>query len=461
MKKVFNYLGMAVLGGAFTLVGYKFMFGNQEVVVKTSTQPLQTVTANYNPVLTRALAAEGTVDFTVAAENSIHAVVHVKNTAVKTQTSPLDIFFGRSNGERKYEQVGTGSGVIISADGYIVTNNHVIDDATEIEITLNNQKKYKAELIGSDASNDIALLKIEADIELPYVPFANSDTVKVGEWVLAVGNPYNLTSTVTAGIVSAKGRDLEGNRNIESFIQTDAAVNPGNSGGALVNTRGELVGINTAISSKTGSFIGYSFAVPSNIARKIIDDILEFGKVQQAVLGINVDLSYNEGGVKVAAVLEETKKAKVAGLKTGDIIMKIDEVTISKFSELKGQLTAKRPGDFVNVTVDRDGETKIVKVQLSKTIERFVSNVFQWELKDLTKEEIKKRAVKQGVKIIRTGKDEDDSSLKNYIITKVNDTLVNDAKETVALLDNLGTNRYRVTIEMINLDGETERYIYR
>jgi serine protease Do len=261
MKKIISFLIMAILGGVLTLGGYKLLFNTPIVLqstVNSIPQILETVYSSSDKTLN---AAEMTTDFTVAAEKTIHAVVHVKNTTIRTQVNRRDLFFGLGNRERKYEQVGTGSGVIISADGYVVTNNHVIDGATDLEITLNNKKKYQAELIGRDVANDIALLKIEADTELSYIPFANSDAIKIGEWVLAVGNPYNLTSTVTAGIVSAKGRDLEGNRNIESFIQTDAAVNPGNSGGALVNARGELIGINTAISSKTGSFIGYSFAV--------------------------------------------------------------------------------------------------------------------------------------------------------------------------------------------------------
>ncbi|MGY8911288.1 MAG: S1C family serine protease, partial [Flavobacteriales bacterium] len=345
MKKFFSLLGMAILGGAITLGGYK-MFIDENVVIE-SMQPNSSsiIQTNYNPAFNANSTAldASSIDFTLAAENTVHSVVHVKNTAIRTQSSPLDIFFGNGNGTRKFEQVGTGSGVIISADGYIVTNNHVIDNANNIEITLNNNKKYEAELIGTDKNNDIALLKINADEDLPYTPFANSDTIKIGEWVLAVGNPYNLTSTVTAGIVSAKGRDLEGNGNIESFIQTDAAVNPGNSGGALVNTRGELVGINTAISSKTGSFIGYSFAVPSNIAKKIVDDLLEFGAVQEAILGISIDRNYNDDGVKVGEVFYDGG-AKKAGLKDGDVIVKINDMKISKFSELLGQLTAKRPG---------------------------------------------------------------------------------------------------------------------
>ena len=213
MKKAFGFLAMAILGGAITLGGYKLLLEEPMTLERTIKTPTNIVQTSYSSTIKDASAAEMTTDFTVAAENTIHAVVHVKNTAVKTQVNPwAEQYYGRGQGTKKYEQVGTGSGVIISADGYIVTNNHVIDGASELEITLNNKKKYKAVLVGSDASNDIALLKIEATTNFPYVPFANSDNIKIGEWVLAVGNPYNLTSTVTAGIVSAKGRDLEGNR---------------------------------------------------------------------------------------------------------------------------------------------------------------------------------------------------------------------------------------------------------
>jgi len=458
MKKFLGFLGIAVLGGAISLGGYKLLNDEPVYVQQEIKSPFQMVNTTYNPLSTNAI--ENSVDFTTAAESTIHSVVHVKNTAIKTQTNPfIERFYGSGSGTREYRQVGTGSGVIISPDGYIITNNHVIDGASELEVTLNNQKKYKAELIGTDAKNDIALLKVKADFDLPYIPFANSDNIKIGEWVLAVGNPYNLTSTVTAGIISAKGRDLEGNSNIDSFIQTDAAVNPGNSGGALVNTRGELIGINTAISSKTGSFIGYSFAVPSNIAKKVIDDILEFGKVQEAVLGISVDPNYDEEGVKVFDVVKEIENSKNNGLKEGDVITKINDVKIAKFSDLKGQLTAKRPGEFVDVTVNRNGNTLVERVKLSKNIERYVSNAFNLELKDLTKEDMKSRNIKKGVKITNTQKDND--SMKNLIITKVNDKEVTDASETAKLLDNLVRNSYRVIVEVVNLKGEKEKYIFK
>ena len=345
---------MAILGGVISLLGYSTFIEKTQTVLTNDTMPIQTFQTNYNSTaFDLNTATYAPTNFTEAAEKTVHAVVHVKNTAVSSGINSISDLF---NGSRKYQQVGTGSGVIISSDGYIVTNNHVIDGASELEITLNNRKKYKATLVGTDVKNDIALLKIEATEALPYIPFSDSDTIKIGEWVLAVGNPYNLTSTVTAGIVSAKGRDLQGNSATDSFIQTDAAVNPGNSGGALVNTRGELVGINTAISSKTGSYIGYSFAVPSNIAKKIIDDILEFGKVQEAIIGFVPDLREDDiEGVRIGDFAENSNAEK-AGLKKGDVIVQIDDVKISKFSELSGQLSAKRPGESVNLTINREGE---------------------------------------------------------------------------------------------------------
>lgn len=464
MKKFFSFLGMAFLGGALTLGGYKMLF--DEPIAQNNSQEvaLPTIQANYNSALNTSASSvdAASIDFTIAAEKTVNSVVHVKNTSIRTQQSPLDIFFGTGNGTRKFEQVGTGSGVIISADGYIVTNNHVIDNASAIEITLNNKKKYEAELIGADATNDIALLKIDADIDLPYTPFTNSDNVKIGEWVLAVGNPYNLTSTVTAGIVSAKGRDLEGNVNIESFIQTDAAVNPGNSGGALVNTRGELVGINTAISSRTGSFIGYSFAVPSNIAKKVVDDLLEFGAVQEAILGIGIDNRYEDEGVKVGKVYYD-EGANNNQFKEGDIIKSINNVKISKFSELKGQLTAKRPGDYVDVTIEREGELITKKVVLNKK-DTFNSRTLNISLKDVTAKEKRKFDIKGGAKIIQNN----NTTLnyygitEGYIITKVNSKPVTTAAEATRKIENSKVNRGTpLFLELINPKGEIEKIVLR
>ncbi|UAM99735.1 trypsin-like peptidase domain-containing protein [Polaribacter litorisediminis] len=461
MKKFFSLIGMAVLGGAITLGGYKVFFEDTLPAEKLPLNSVQSVQTNYKPAFktnTTSINAD-VIDFTVAAEKTIHSVVHVKNISVRTQFNPLDIFFGNGSGTRKYEQIGTGSGVIISPDGYIVTNNHVIEGANDLEITLNNKKKYKAEIIGADKTNDIALLKINVDEELPYTPFANSDTIKIGEWVLAVGNPYNLTSTVTAGIVSAKGRDLEGNGNIESFIQTDAAVNPGNSGGALVNTRGELVGINTAISSKTGSFVGYSFAVPSNIANKIVNDLLEFGMVQEAILGISVDSRYKEEGVKVGEVFNEEGAIK-SPLKSGDIIKSINEVKISKFSELRGQLTAKRPGDTVDVTIERDGKLLKKKIILNKR-NTYISRVLNISLKDLSAKEKQQYNLKGGAKIIEVGNENLSyyGIKKGFIIIKINNKIVLSASEAQSMIDNSNFGSGNpLYVEFINLQGEIESY---
>ncbi|GGH00362.1 serine protease [Polaribacter pacificus] len=456
MKKTASLLGIAVLGGMITLGGYKYLFEKSPIVIEKAAQTvLPTIQASFNP--TNRAEASSSIDFTAAADRTVHAVVHVKNTSIRTQQNPwAEFMFGSGNGIRKYEQVGTGSGVIITMDGYIVTNNHVIDGASDLEVTLNNQKKYKAKLIGTDADNDIALLKIDADIKLPYIPFANSDAIKVGEWVLAVGNPYNLTSTVTAGIVSAKGRDLQGNSNVDSFIQTDAAVNPGNSGGALVNTRGELIGINTAISSRTGSFIGYSFAVPSNIAKKVVEDLIEFGRVQEAVIGIGVDLNFKDEGVKIGSLTDESS-AKKSGLKEGDIIKSVNNISIAKFADLTGQLRAKRPGDYVEVVIDRNGKELTKKVQLSKK-DRFQSVNYNLELRDLTAKEKKKLGISYGVKITNDLSSRREGSIKGYIIAKINGKKVIDASSTQKFLD---SNTNPMTVDMINLDGKIEKYYIR
>ena len=457
MKKFFSFLSIAILGGIITLGGYKAFIEEPVVIEKSNEQPLQTFQTNFkSPEFEANLSTYAPTSFTEAAEKTVHAVVHVKNTAIKSSINSWNDFF---NGPRKYEQVGTGSGVIISADGYIVTNNHVIDGATNLEITLNNKKKYEATLIGTDSKNDIALLKIEADDSLPYIPFSDSDNVRLGEWVLAVGNPYNLTSTVTAGIVSAKGRDLEGNGDItDSFIQTDAAVNPGNSGGALVNTRGELVGINTAITSKTGSFVGYSFAIPSNITKKIIDDILEFGSVQEAILGFVPDLSMDLDGVKIGN-LPDDSGAKIAGLRSGDIIKRVNNIKISKFSELSGQLKAKRPGEYVDITVERNGKQVTKKVKLSKR-DTFVSRNFGVILKDLNKKELKSLSIDSGVKITRNvnralsyyGVEE------GYILVSINKIKVSSAALAAETLDKAVRSRSPINLEIMNKDGVIEKY---
>ena len=316
----------------------------------------------------------GSPDLTFAAKKSINAVVHVKNTSIVKENDSwaLQFFYGDDSRKR----VGTGSGVIISPDGYIITNHHVIDNASEVIVTTNDNKEYEAVIVGSDEVTDVAVLKINSNEKFEYLLFGDSENSEIGQWVLAVGNPYNLNSTVTAGIISSKSRDLNEYDQInQSFIQTDAAVNMGNSGGALVNINGELIGINTAIQSMTGGFVGYSFAIPSNIVRKIFEDILEYGDVQKGLLGVRgvalkssyskqLNLTDTEGFY--IDIIEPGFGADLAELKKGDIIKEIDGIKINKFSDLSGYLSTKRPGDKVNVTYSRENQLKRTTVTLQK-----------------------------------------------------------------------------------------------
>ena len=462
MKKYSSLLLVALFSGATTLGGYKLLFetdfGKKSIITSAP--------ENYSRNV--GLGAEN-IDFTAAAENAVHTVVHVKNVSVRTVYNPImQFFYGSNGGSQQEEQIGTGSGVIISEDGYIVTNNHVIKDATELEVTLNNKKTYKAKLIGTDAKMDIALLKIDSEDKLPYSTFADSDQVKVGEWVLAVGNPYNLNSTVTAGIVSAKARNLDTN-GIQSFIQTDAAVNPGNSGGALVNTRGELIGINTMISSPTGSYAGYSFAIPSNITRKIIEDIMEFGNVQRGALGIvgneiNGQMSKELGikdtqGYYISKVLKNSGAEK-AGLRKGDVILKLDSQTITSFPELTGYISTKRPNDRINVTILREGKNMVVPVTLVKN--DLINTDFKGlELENIDSSDKRRYKIDYGVKIkevtndrLKPYKDE----LSGSIILTIDGTKATDV-ETVSKLANDKSENQGVSIEMINKIGQILRII--
>ena len=328
----------------------------------------------------------GSTDLTYAAERTVHSVVHVKvkqevKNSIQEFGDPFfDFFFGQPRSFQQPEATtGAGSGVIISTDGYIVTNNHVIDNAAEIEVTLNDKRTFKAKVIGTDPSTDVALIKIEAT-DLQPITIGNSDNLKVGEWVLAIGNPFNLTSTVTAGIISAKAREMSGvitsERKIESFIQTDAAINPGNSGGALVNTAGELVGINTAIASQTGSYIGYGFAIPTTIVSKVVRDLKDYGIVQRAVLGVKIaninDKLAKDKNLKTmdGAYVDDVvsnSSAKDAGIKQGDIIVAINDVRIKSVAELQEQVAAYRPGDNINVTVNRSNKEITLRVTLKNS----------------------------------------------------------------------------------------------
>lgn len=465
MKRFSNLFLVSLLSGATTLGAYKLLFDNDGYF---SNNRKTLTTLSPDAYTKRVGLSPDVLDFTEAADKTIHTVVHVKNVSYQKISDPMLEFFYGYRGGQSQEQVGTGSGVIISEDGYIVTNNHVVKDASDIEITLNNKKSYKAKLIGTDSKMDIALLKINADEKLPYTTFGNSDDVKVGEWVLAVGNPYNLTSTVTAGIVSAKARNL-GTDGIQSFIQTDAAVNPGNSGGALVNTRGDLVGINTMITSMTGSYVGYSFAVPSNIARKIIEDIMEFGNVQRGILGVevgelNATASKNYGvtqtqGVYITAV-SKNSGAEKAKLQKGDIIVKIDNQNISTFADLSGYINTKRPNDKVAVSIIRNGDSKTIPVTLSKN--EFFNTEFKGiELENISAAEKKKFHIDYGVKIKSINNEnlnEYAEELKGSIILSIDNVKAKDI-ESVSKLLNGKDEQQSIRLEMINKNGEVIRII--
>ena len=466
MKKILSLVLVSALGGALTLGAYKlFLEDNQKLVVTTTESKPAFVQTNATGVYN----AYENPNFTMAAENSINTVVHVKNLALNNGGMSFeDFFFGRRS---QQPQLGTGSGVIISADGYIITNNHVIDNSQELSVTLNNNKTYVAKIIGSDAKTDIALLKIDTNEDLPFATFGNSDDARIGEWVLAVGNPFNLTSTVTAGIISAKARDLSGGSS-QSFIQTDAAVNPGNSGGALVNIKGELIGINTAISSQTGSYVGYSFAVPSNIARRVVEDIMEYGNVQNGILGIQggalnskyaEDLGINDTeGIYIGSVVEDSG-AERAGIKEGDIIKEIDNIKVSKFSDLTGHISAKRVNDVVDLKIMRDGDVKNVHVTLTKnetTVLPFVGQV-----KNAKPEDLKKYKASNGVKITELSQKYIDEWKNNgvkegSIITAINDQKVNSVDDVQKITKNLSRNE-PLRIEIMNANGEKERYYFR
>ncbi len=464
MKRIGSLFLVAIFAGAVTLGAYKLFFEDTNYALVTSQDEPVVFNTSLTPTSPRA-SGINEVDFTLAAENTVNAVVNVTSVVKGRQASSIFDFFYGSGGNSQRAQLGTGSGVIISSEGYIVTNNHVIDKSDELQVTLNNNKKYIAEVIGTDPNTDIALIKIEPDSKLPYLAFGDSDNTKIGEWVLAVGNPFNLTSTVTAGIVSAKARDLGRN---QSFIQTDAAVNPGNSGGALVNTNGDLVGINTAISSQTGSYVGYSFAVPSNIAKKVVEDIMEYGNVQKGLLGIQylntkTPLAMEKGlneieGVYVSKV-EEGMGAEAADLREGDIIKKVDDIKVKKFPDLSGYLATKRPDDKVEITFERDGEELTVPVVLKKRQTTIIPQL-GLEVKNLSEKDKKVFKTKKGVKIVSVPETYRGYGLDGKVLLSVDDEEINDIEEARAVFSKI--SRYgKTSITMLNKDGERERLIFQ
>ena len=470
MKKYLLLLLSAVTGGFIAVYTYEKLNSiqsneeNRKNLIITEQIPA-------NNVISSATLLQDRPDFVEIAEKTINSVVHVKNSLSSSDRISLeDLMFGRKQDKMQF---GTGSGVIISADGYIITNAHVIDEAEKILITTNDNKEFEAKLIGSDEQNDIALLKIQTENDLPYAVFGDSDSTKIGEWVLAIGNPFNLTSTVTAGIISAKARNLDlTGRTTQSFIQTDAAVNPGNSGGALVNTMGQLIGINTAIQSQTGSYIGYSFAVPSNIAKKVIEDLMEFGIVQNGFLGVTgtslnntiaKEFSTNETEGFYINTVEKYSGADLAGIKKGDIIKYIDNIKISKFSDLKGYLSTKRPNDLVMVELISEKKKIKLEVTLNKN-ERISFNVIGI-LKNLSDEELKKYNKSSGVKISDFNKRYEkywtDYGIEiGNIINSINGVKIKSISNVQDIINEMN-NYDPLRIEIINSENEIERFNFR
>jgi serine protease Do len=471
--KFWNVLLAGTVGAGIALVGNQFLISEktQIIVQKSSDSNANNYTHKVN-LLDSSFYENGlqmmpNLDFTVAAEKTLNTVVHIKTKYVTNfRLDPIqEFFYGPGIRQKSYES--TGSGVIISENGHIITNNHVIADADEIEVTLNDGQTLSAKIIGTDPSTDIAVIKIESS-DLPYAIFGNSDEVKIGEWVLAVGNPFNLTSTVTAGIVSAKARSInlfKGNYNqetfpIESFIQTDAAVNPGNSGGALVTADGLLIGINTAIASKTGSYTGYSFAVPANIARKVAEDLIKYGVAQRAFIGVNLaDINQktveqlnlpNLKGVLVASVLPNSS-AYDAGIKENDVILKVGSLEVNKVSELQEQLSKFRPGDEVFLTIRQNNKLEVVKLVL-KNMDGTTSIVKKEDLSKKTtlgatfhtmsSEQLKPFKLTKGVQItsLQAGKLKSAGLSQGFIIVKINQQAVGTAEEVVELLNSSKKN---------------------
>lgn len=486
MNKLLSGFLMALLGGVVSLGLYKAV-ENDEITSQTAVQNAK------DSQLVNLLTAEPglATNYVTAAEMSVNGVVHVKTAGTieysKRGFDPLrEFFYGNGNIEKQYSQPirGAGSGVIISSDGYIVTNNHVIENADKIDVTLNNKKTYKAELIGRDPTTDLAVLKIE-ESGLPHLNYGNSDDLRIGEWVLAVGNPFNLTSTVTAGIVSAKSRDINilnndphtGISSIESFIQTDAAVNPGNSGGALVNTNGDLVGINAAIKSNTGSYAGYSFAIPSNIVKKVVNDLVEFGTIQRAFIGVSIrniddELAKEESletlnGVYVTGLLKNGS-AEEAGIKEGDIIVGINDFKVNDMTELQAKVSEYRPGDEISVTLNRDG-SEISKTVTLKNLEGNVELVNNDKLEVLqllgakfsepSEDLLKELKLEAGIQLegVFPGKLSKAGVQEGFIITSIDHQKVEDTDDLIEVLKD---KKGGVLLQGVYPDGTESYYAF-
>jgi serine protease Do len=477
-KYLLGGLGMAVLGATIALFAYTKIIEKPSPVISKDSSSVEVQDAR--AFLTSMEMQEGQVDFTYAAEQTVHGVVHVhtKSMMGMQPDNPILEWFYGDHYSKPREVSGYGSGVIISADGYIITNNHVIENAESVEVTLNDKRTFTAQVIGRDPSTDIALLRIKAD-DLPYIKYGDSDQLKLGEWVLAVGNPFNLTSTVTAGIVSAKGRNLgliEGDYRIESFIQTDAALNMGNSGGALVNTKGLLVGITSAIISPSGAYAGNSFAIPVSIVKKVVDDIKQFGEVQRAIIGVNIrDLTSEDAdkqnlgavkGVIVTGIVPDGAAAE-AGLKENDVIIEFDGVDVNSTSELQVQVGKHRPGDKATVKFLRKGKETIIPIVLKNvagntnvvTANMNGETVFGARLTALSSSEKEDLNVESGVKVleINEGKFKDLGIKKGYVILSVNGKKVKNASEVRQYTNNESNLK---SIGGIQTDGTIFSYTF-
>jgi serine protease Do len=475
-KYLFGGLLMAILGAFIALIVYSKIIVKPMVAASKDSSSVEL--RNARAYLTSLQTQEGQIDFTYAAELTVHAVVHVHIKMAGTPDNPImDWFYGDRNSKPR-EVNGYGSGVIISKDGYIITNNHVVENAESVDVTLNDKRTFTAKVVGRDPGSDIALLKIKAD-NLPIIKYGDSEQLKLGEWVLAVGNPFNLTSTVTAGIVSAKGRSLqlnEGNYKIESFIQTDAALNMGNSGGALVNTKGLLVGITSAIMSPNGAYAGNSFAIPVSIVKKVVDDLIEYGEVQRAIIGVNIqDLQSEDAtklglhdlnGVLVTRIMPDGS-AKEAGMKENDVITKFDGQPVNTMSELQEQVGKHRPGDKATVTFVRGGKESTIPITLkniagnTKVVTAMMEEkedvVFGAKLESLDPQDMNSLNIDSGVKVveINKGKFKDLGMAEGFIILSINGKKVKSPGE-VRQATNDGTTLK--SIEGILPDGTMFNY---
>jgi len=471
-QKILGYLFIGILCSALTLIGYSFFIEKPDVIVQSERMGDSQLTRFVNKPITMEMPE----DFTTVAEATVKGVVHVKTVSEgESNENPLYEFF---YGERRSRPVLTfGSGVIISEDGYIITNNHVIDRAEQIQVVMDDRRTFDAKLVGADPNTDLALLKIESS-NLVWVPMGNSDDVKLGQWVLAVGNPFNLTSTVTAGIISAKGRNLGilGNQRyrIESFLQTDAALNHGNSGGALVNTEGELIGITSAIVSATGEYSGNSFAIPVEIVKKVVADLKEFGRVQRAILGVTItDVTSNLvdeenlGSIEGVYISDITEggAAENAGLKPGDVVLRINDRDVNSVSELQEQFSRYRPGDRVNIHVKRNQKVKQYDIVLrnleggTNIIERS-EYVLGARFSDISEREKDKYSISYGIKIteLQEGRLSDLGFKEGYIIMSINNDRV-DSLEDIRRVENSGERIN--SIQGITPDGMQFSYRFR